>query len=573
MLPSFLFPSYKQYKTDSDAVATWLATTAQKCGYPRDLLTVQATSQQKAPKLKGRARKLAREAAQNKSSGSQSIAAKPATTPETPKYSIQVNDFIALAEWVVKSTNPLIKVPAEFVTVLDRAITVRKRHNDWWQGQEMEESGNSANAQEANQSHGHFIGVLEKVREVLRTRMPTGLAEKSDLQDARPTSKEATAGQVVNLFENLEIEEPSDSYLQTQTVAPELETDSAPQIQYTVDQGPDIEEVYFAVHCLFNDFSNIRRYLQSVWNGYAEGAFDLVAASIVTNTAIDFVRQLQEDFVASFPKHTDFEKHINVLYAQVCLANGQDPAHKARPDDEMNFDVYEDAEPMLFPAYMLMSSFKDVLEPEVLPVFKPSHFGTYDPSSDRNSKSPRDKFREDKIVLLETLPDFCVLAYVGDAIPAEDEMARGMLEMVKHNTTPIWLVFAAQIFLDIHHRLRQKVNQGFHEMVRSATYVETSIKNAMKFHENLRVDNWPKHNDQGLLQILERITHWVKNDIVHDTRARLMRSSRVQLPPAEPFLLLKRHPLYCGLLSYVSFSHSYQARPGMAGDLVPRPEI
>jgi hypothetical protein len=34
----FLKSSYKQYKEDTDAVATWLATTAKKCGYAVDLL-------------------------------------------------------------------------------------------------------------------------------------------------------------------------------------------------------------------------------------------------------------------------------------------------------------------------------------------------------------------------------------------------------------------------------------------------------------------------------------------------------------------------------------------------------
>lgn len=52
MIPDFLRPTYKQYKTDSDTLATWLANTARTCGYPHDLLS-QQTSSQKQPKLKG----------------------------------------------------------------------------------------------------------------------------------------------------------------------------------------------------------------------------------------------------------------------------------------------------------------------------------------------------------------------------------------------------------------------------------------------------------------------------------------------------------------------------------------
>jgi hypothetical protein len=65
MSPSFFHTSYKQYKDDTNHIASWLATTAKRCGHPSDLLTSTAAKNdaQTAPKLKGRARKLARDAA------------------------------------------------------------------------------------------------------------------------------------------------------------------------------------------------------------------------------------------------------------------------------------------------------------------------------------------------------------------------------------------------------------------------------------------------------------------------------------------------------------------------------
>ena len=547
MLPSFLFPSYKQCRTDTDAVATWLANIAQQCGYPEDLLTSQAASQQKTPKLKC----IAPEAAQSKKSDDQSDGSESKSKPESPKHLIAINDFVSLAEWIAKSTKPRVGVPASFVSVLDRAITVRKRHNDRWYSRSKND-GDSSKENQANESHGYFVGILEKVRQVLQPRMPSELLKEPLTQPvgATPTSKGSTTGHGTKLFENLNIEEPSDAFLRSESVASDQKPVSTPQAQYCVNQEPDLEEVYFAVHCLFNDFDNIRRYLQLVWEGYDQGAFDLVAASITTNTAIDFARRLQEDFVETFPKHTDFEKHIKVLYVQLCLASGQDPEFKEYPDDEMNFAVYEDAEKMLFPAYLLVSSFNNILEPGILPVYKPGHYGVYDPSSDRSSKSSREKFREDKIILLEVLPDLCVFAQGPGSIPAEDEVTRGLSEMIKLNKVPIWFAFGAQIFLDIHHTLREQVSCGYYDLVRSAKYVENNIELALKFHEDLRIENWPESNDQGLIQILIRIRDWVKTDAVQNARTELTRSSGFQSPAAKPFLLLKHHPLYCGLLSY-----------------------
>ncbi|KAF7502110.1 hypothetical protein GJ744_007108 [Endocarpon pusillum] len=551
MLPNFLSPSYKQYKADSDAVATWLATTAQQCGYPKDLLTNQAASQQKAPKLKGRARKLARDAAQNQSSDSQGDKLKSEATPGGSKYLIAINNFIPLAEWIVKTRKPRVEAPAGFVSVLDRAISVRKRHHTWWQNQSEKTDGNTMEEKNANESHGYFIGVLEKVREVLRPRMPPELLSDPLPQPAEKAaaSKDDAHCNMANLFNNLNIEEPSDAFLNAEP-ATSQSTIRTPQVKYGINHATDLEEVYLAVYCLFNDLNNIRQCLQKVWEGYRQGAFDLVAASITTNTAIDFARGIQEDFTETFPQNADFERHINVLYASLCSASGYEPDFKERPDDEMNFAVYEDAESVLFPTYMLISSFNDVVVPGSLPAYKPGHYGAYSAQSDRMSKSSRDKFREDKVVLLEILPEFCVLALAPNGAPAEDEMTRGMREMVKHKKIPLWLTFAAQIFLDIHHTLREKVGDGLFDLVKSARYVENSITQVLKFHENLRIENWPRSNDQGLLQILELITNWVKTDPVEAARRRLIKGPRLQLPPTEPFLLLKHHPIYCGLLSY-----------------------
>lgn len=130
MLPGFLFDSYNQYKADSEAVATWLANTARHHGYPEDLLGgsgASQQSQQKTPRLKGKARKLAREVAQKRSPNS-SIAGQKSADGKAPKYLIALKDFISLAEWIAAKTG--VEVPATFLKVLDRAVAVRKRHHD-----------------------------------------------------------------------------------------------------------------------------------------------------------------------------------------------------------------------------------------------------------------------------------------------------------------------------------------------------------------------------------------------------------------------------------------------------------
>lgn len=530
MLPNNLIASYKQYKKDSGTVAIWLAVTAQKCGYPKELLNGQTDEHPKSSRLKGKARKLPQSEA--KFGAKQTI---------DSKYIITVKDFITLSDWIAKSTDPSIKVPASVASVLDRAIIVRKRHQEWWNIR-IDENG-------ANIGHSYFVGTLERVREALRPKMSSDIIPDFLSQPISQRSVSTkTPKALVNLFENLEIEEPSEASLAWQP-SPLTEGKTSPeQSQYSVKQEVDLDEVYLAVHCLFNDLDNIRQYLQQVWQGYKDGTYDLIAASITTNTSINFARSIQNDFMKLFPTHGDFKKHINVIYVLLCRKNGQDPGVKERFDDEMNFAIYEDAEAMLFPAFMLLSSFNDILEPGVLPMYKPGHFGVYAPQSNRASMSSREKFREDKIVLLEILPEIFTLI-LRPEVPAEDEMTRGIREMKKQREVPLWLTFAAQIFLDIHHILRERVSDGFKDLVRCSTYIENDINRVLDFHKDLHVENWPKSNDQGLYQILEQITDWVKTDAVAYTRAKAARKGAIPKSSVEPFFLLKRHPLYCGMLS------------------------
>ena len=97
MLPSFLSSSYRQYKTDSDVVAPWLAVTGQQHGYPPDSLLPPTASKSKRPK--GKARKNARRVAEPKQADDG------AALNTNVHYKIAIRDFVPLAEWIAKNAN------------------------------------------------------------------------------------------------------------------------------------------------------------------------------------------------------------------------------------------------------------------------------------------------------------------------------------------------------------------------------------------------------------------------------------------------------------------------------------
>lgn len=87
MLPEILAGSYNRYKEDTTVFTTWLSKAAIACGYQAPKVLRQDTtypkkqdSQGLAPKLKGRARKEAREATKKSKEPSSSIEPAPSVT-------------------------------------------------------------------------------------------------------------------------------------------------------------------------------------------------------------------------------------------------------------------------------------------------------------------------------------------------------------------------------------------------------------------------------------------------------------------------------------------------------------
>lgn len=72
MLPEILSSSYKRYEEDTSVFTTWLSNAAQRCGYKPVTVDATLAAQQtpptetkKAPRLKGKDRKLAKQAVVN----------------------------------------------------------------------------------------------------------------------------------------------------------------------------------------------------------------------------------------------------------------------------------------------------------------------------------------------------------------------------------------------------------------------------------------------------------------------------------------------------------------------------
>ena len=202
MLPPILHSSYKTYKEDTKAIATWLAVNAKRCGYSDDLLDClgaanSAKATQAPPRLKGKARKKAQNAIKEASSTSSAPIAV-SSKSETPTYIIKVKEFVSLAEYIVACTKPLIQVPTSLVKALDRAILLRKNFGS--------ETGASNISDEG---HAYFRGILEKTREVLKPRSPSETVNDRLTKpiSATDAADVAQSEDIQNTFDKLDLDD------------------------------------------------------------------------------------------------------------------------------------------------------------------------------------------------------------------------------------------------------------------------------------------------------------------------------------------------------------------------------
>ncbi|KAI9927114.1 hypothetical protein AWENTII_010965 [Aspergillus wentii] len=514
MLSGLLASSYLQYKRDTDAVASWLATTAKKCGYSADLL-VNNKGQQGPGKSKGKSRKPAKQA------------------PSAQAYTIAVKDFISLADYIIGSKNARVDVTSTFVLAINRAISVRKTYGS----QILSTLPRNDKTLASNERHSYFIGILEHVRDTLRPLIPKELLGEQE-------APKRGADKLSSLFENLDVYEPSEEFLKPPDKPPVHDAKQY-EPQYKAEEAEDFEEALLAFQLLLGDLNKIRSVVSQTWAGYKAGIFDVVTASVTSNTAIDIARRLEEDIQGLFQKHGGCARMIQMLYVAQCIVHGENANHKEKAGDDMNFRMYDVAEAIFWPTYELLNAFTPLIFGNNMPIYKTGHYGIYDPSQDRSKLSAREKFQEDKIIMMESLPEFYLLCKGCDFdVPAQDEFISGLQVMFKTKKIPMWLVLAAQVFLDVNHEFRGDVDRAFNDLQNVAGKMEASILGSLRFTSRVKIENWPRINDNAFRDVLARINEWVKNDPMQVAKSRLRR------PLGEPFMIMKRHPTFTGLWVY-----------------------
>jgi hypothetical protein len=382
-LPDFLFDSHKRYKADTNRVAAWLAETAQKCGY---VLKSQSSSGS-APTGGGRGKSKA---------GERTV---PTNEAMKPGYTIRTQELITMAE-VIAARKPPIKTPSVVIQLLHSAITLRTRCTQWFSSQASDHAVKNA-------AHYHFITVLEKILQILQPASSTSFSNDTDTE----------VDTLTNIFDVLDIEESEMTEIASPVAEKNIDVKNhIPPRRYAVES--DDGEVYFAIYCFFDDLNIMRHFLQSIWEDYKNGNENLITASVTTNMAFQLVQQAEQELIATLPRLKSYNEISGLFYMLLCNLRGQDSEYREEHDDVVNPAMMDVAEWLYLPVASALMSFFNVIQKNHAPVLKAGHFGVYDPTSDRNELTARERVREDRIILMEAFPEFFVASKLGsDHLP------------------------------------------------------------------------------------------------------------------------------------------------------------
>ncbi|KIV82571.1 hypothetical protein PV11_04672 [Exophiala sideris] len=555
MLPEYLTTSYRRSKQDTDYLATWLATTAKQCGFIIESRQPALPSTDEYQKLKGRARTLARRAAQEDGGSTTNVGQD--TGMRKQIYTVAIKEFVPMARRVAACVKPVIKVPKRFANVLERAISMRKQISAAVINGQDPTIPRNAEAQCSDSQHSYFVNILEQVRDVLGIGVPVDPETDAMGQGSCNTNSKPETD-FVNIFECLDIEEPLEEP-EDQDKAPAGKTKQPPQalsLVYKTETISDFYESSFAFSCLLRDLKQMRDTVKQTWIGFKNNKYDVVTAALTANTAMELARRLEEDmdgFAAHGGPAIFLEAFHLTGWGQLWAMSGMSKLS----GKEIEAAGYELDTDLFWSTYKQLEWYVDTFaensdadRKRLIVYTSPGQHGSYEPLRDRSKLSPSEKIQEDHFLLGDILPDLSIWALLrrGMGIPGDDELTRGFCQVSETGKLPLWFVFASQIFLDVHHILREEVERGYEILFVVSRRLAKSIIDNFKYQEEVLHQELPSHIDTGFAGLLKYIEAHSQLDPIDDFRTRFVdHMPQLSVLNVEKNHMLKMHPILCGL--------------------------
>ncbi|KAI8242879.1 hypothetical protein K4K53_003506 [Colletotrichum sp. SAR 10_77] len=299
MLPLSLASTYREYKRDTDVLASWLALTARSHGYKGDVAS--------AGNEAGDGSKAETQTVKGDDTGKGNDNGRPS------KYKVAIRNFVPLAESIA-STKPAISTPPSIVNTINRVITARSD----FASKVKDFSGLDAHAVEA---HAYFVGIIEKVQDILVTK------DVAKTRRLGVSSDEETT----NLFAALDFKDPSIDFLDAPDIdKPMSKAAPAPPAshasRYEAETSDELKAldaiIIFAL--MASDLARVRVVIIDTWGRNAREELTLSATALTTSAAVDLANHAVKDVLPIFEAQGGVWEVAQQFVALVCAKNGVD---------------------------------------------------------------------------------------------------------------------------------------------------------------------------------------------------------------------------------------------------------
>ncbi|CAG9974940.1 unnamed protein product [Clonostachys byssicola] len=505
MLPTPLLSVYEEYKKDTNSVAAWLASTARAAGCPLSLLTDCPAA---SGRLKGKERKQA----------------KLKLSQASNKYIIPISKFVPLAEYVTSRKDPAISVPACVISSIERAISARAGFTT--QLSHQEEPLDT----EKNERHAHFVTVLKRTRNILRSKetmtpSPTPAFCSTSEKDITDTAN-------INRFASLEINQLSEEV--TDMMAKERPEPAVndPNV-YEAEQPKTFRDACDIAFMLSKDLFNIRLEITSSWGHFVDGEWDVSAAALASNTALDLARFIIHQAEPVFEPH-----HGIVKFFAMFNHKSAEWMSRFSPDVEgLRQQFYTCATGALNACLSFVHNKR-------MKGFPPS-LSNYDPTVSRDNMSD-EKMIDDEFAFLENL-FVSSMNINSDAkgFPVLDEFTREVARVLESEQMSFFLLFAGQVFLDISLHIRKDALKAFDKMQQELSSIESTLDSY------LTTTNQASKEATKIIHDIRYVLGFIKEDQSFGDVDGAARKNNMEPPlPNERHRLYKLSPVLCGFTTF-----------------------
>lgn len=206
-------------------------------------------------------------------------------------------------------------------------------------------------------------------------------------------------------------------------------------------------------------------------------------------------------------------------------------------------------------------------------------YGVYNPELDRNDMTNAEKLAEDRVILMDMVGQLmtvtCLMPSTFPAPEFEDDTAEQLWwedackavkfpiadefmllvgEARKRAEVTMQLVFAAQVFLDIHHTLRKDVEKVYLYCMDEINRVVDALTEHFADKGNVANTHpdWKPEDNMALVELVEK-TKWIFADPIQCVKRDELTSIHWQNPIPETMphnAMLRSSPVLSGLLAY-----------------------